>query len=183
MASLSERYNQTPKLLHHLLLLTLSQIKISVGTAATGHEKCIISGCSATPGSLRRLQWRKMLLRDGWALFLEICLNWSRVFDCGTQGHRLQWASYFRLNGCLSALVTTLSASFCFNLECLACLWGRWGMIGSSSSVQRDEKSKVGLHAVLLDSHRKLEICSVTKEKQELNRTIQLTNTSNFTLL
>lgn len=58
---------QEPKPRHHLLLPTVSQIKTSVGTVATGHEKCIISGCSALPGSLRRLQWRKMLQRDGWA--------------------------------------------------------------------------------------------------------------------
>lgn len=95
---------QKPKPLHHLLLPTVSQIKTSVGTVATGHEKCIISGCSALPGSLRRLQWRKMLQRDGWALFLEICLNRSQVFDCSMRGYWLQWASYFRLNGCLSAL-------------------------------------------------------------------------------
>lgn len=107
MTSLSKWYNKglrSRSPLHHLLLPTVSQIKTSVGTVATGHEKCIISGCSALPGSLRRLQWRKMLQRDGWALFLEICLNRSQVFDCSMRGYWLQWASYFRLNGCLSAL-------------------------------------------------------------------------------
>lgn len=138
MTSLSKWYNKErrarktkPGPLHHLLLPTVSQIKTSVGTAATGHEKCIISGCSALPGSLRRLQWRKMLRRDGWALFLEICLNRSQVFNCSMRGCWLEWASYSRLNGCLSALgpIGTLarhdSRRQCLspkkcNLECLA---------------------------------------------------------------
>lgn len=147
---------QEPKPLHHLLLPTVSQIKTSVGTVATGHEKCIISGCSARPGSLRRLQWRKMLQRDGWALFLEICLNWSQVFDCSVQGYWLQWASYFRLNARLSALgpIGTFARHklsvpvFCFNLESLASFTGWWETICNQSFVHSSRCATWGRDSV-----------------------------------